>query len=273
MRFGTKIGIVVRDDLAVWQKLNVTAFLAGGVAGGVPETVGERYADASGNGYLPMIRQPVLVYAADAAGLAWARERAVARGLDTAVYIEEMFKTGNDADNRAAVRAVTAEEMNLVGLAVHDPRNAVDKVLKGLPLHPWPRCRGRRDRPSPSGDRERAPGGAVPYGTGSRTARVVRRLGRQREGAVQAGDAQQPGQERAGRGEGDGGVERPGVVPDADEDAQPERVAERHVRQVQDERARPVLVQGVQQALAQRRAGGDVDLAGQPDGDDVRGGR
>lgn len=135
MRFDTKIGICVRSDLAAWQKLNVVAFLAGGVAGGVPEVVGLPYRDGSGNDYLPMIRQPVLVYAADAAGLARARERAVARGLDTAVYIEEMFKTGHDAANRAAVRAVTAEGLNLVGLAVHGPRNAVDKVLKGLPLH------------------------------------------------------------------------------------------------------------------------------------------
>ncbi len=36
MRFDTKIGIVVRDDLAAWQRLNVTAFLASAVAGGVP---------------------------------------------------------------------------------------------------------------------------------------------------------------------------------------------------------------------------------------------
>ncbi|KAB8185941.1 DUF2000 domain-containing protein [Microbispora catharanthi] len=136
MRFDTKIGIVVREDLAVWQKLNVTAFLASAVAGGDPEVIGERYEDGSGTSYLPMFRQPVLVYAADPAGLAQVRARAVERGLAVAVYIEEMFKTGDDVDNRAAVRAVTAEEMPLVGLAVYGPRNAVDKTLKGLPLHP-----------------------------------------------------------------------------------------------------------------------------------------
>ena len=136
MRFDTKIGIVVREDLAVWQKLNVTAFLASAVAGGALEVIGERYEDGSGTSYLPMFRQPVLVYAADPAGLAQVRARAVERGLAVAVYIEEMFKTGNDVDNRAAVRAVTAEEMPLVGLAVYGPKNAVDKTLKGLPLHP-----------------------------------------------------------------------------------------------------------------------------------------
>jgi hypothetical protein len=136
MRFDTKIGIVVRDDLAAWQKLNVTAFLASAVAGGAGEVIGEPYEDGSGNSYLPMFRQPVLVYAADAQALTRVHGRALAREMDLAVYIEEMFKTGNDEDNRSAVRAVPAEEMPLVGLAVYGPKNAVDKVLKGLTLHP-----------------------------------------------------------------------------------------------------------------------------------------
>lgn len=136
MRFDTKIGIVVRADLAVWQKLNVTAFLASGVAGGGPEVMGEPYADGSGNHYLAMFRQPVLVYAADGPGLAAAHARALARGLEVALYTEELFKTDNDEDNRAAVRAVPSDELRLVGLAVHGPRNGVDKVLKGLALHP-----------------------------------------------------------------------------------------------------------------------------------------
>ncbi|GLW07961.1 hypothetical protein Misp01_30910 [Microtetraspora sp. NBRC 13810] len=136
MRFDTKIGIVVREDLATWQKLNVTAFLASAVAGGVPGLVGEPYGDASGNAYLPMFRQPVLVYAADAAALGQAHGRALARGLDLALYTEDLFKTGNDDDNRAAVKAVAVADLRLTGIAVHGPRNAVDKVLKGLSLHP-----------------------------------------------------------------------------------------------------------------------------------------
>ncbi|MEU0570947.1 DUF2000 domain-containing protein [Nonomuraea sp. NPDC005983] len=136
MRFDTKIGIVVRADLAVWQKLNVTAFMASAVAGGAVETLGERYEDGSGNGYLAMFRQPVLVYAGEAADLSRVREKATSRGMDVAVYIDEMFKTGHDADNRAAVRAVEADDMTLAGVAVYGPKNAVDKVLKGLGLHP-----------------------------------------------------------------------------------------------------------------------------------------
>jgi hypothetical protein len=136
MRFDTKIAIVVRDDLAVWQQLNVTAFLASAVAGTRPEVIGERYQDGSGHTYLPMFRQPVLVYAAGSQELGRVHERALTRQFDLAVYIEDMFKTGNDEDNRATVRAVTAGAMPLVGLALYGPKNALDKILKGLPLHP-----------------------------------------------------------------------------------------------------------------------------------------
>lgn len=136
MRFDTKIGIVVRDDLATWQSLNVTAFLASGIASGMPDTIGKPYEDGSGNGYLPMFRQPVLVFAAGKDALRQGHGRAIARGLHVGVYTEELLKTDNDEDNRAAVRAVPADELNLVGLSVYGPKNAVDKVVKGLPLHP-----------------------------------------------------------------------------------------------------------------------------------------
>jgi len=135
MEFDTKIGIAVRDDLATWQKLNVTAFLASGVAGGIGETVGDAYEDGSGNQYLPMFRQPVMVYAGTGDALVTAHQRALRRGMTTAVYTEELFKTGNDVDNRAAVRAVAVDELRLVGLAVYGRRNDVDRVLKGLALH------------------------------------------------------------------------------------------------------------------------------------------
>jgi hypothetical protein len=136
MRFETKIGIAVRDDLAIWQRLNVTAFLASAVAAAAEGVIGEPYEDGSGNRYLAMFRQPVLVYAAtDTKTLALARERAVTRGLLVAVYTDDMFKTGHDEANRAVVRAVTADDLMLAGLAVYGRRNDVDKVLKGLPLH------------------------------------------------------------------------------------------------------------------------------------------
>ncbi|MFC4909829.1 DUF2000 family protein [Actinomadura gamaensis] len=137
MRFDTKIGIVVRDDLAAWQRLNVTAFLSSAVAAGAPELIGEPYEDGSGNRYLPMLGQPVLVYTASAEQLASVHARVLTRAdISEAVYIEDMFKTGNDADNRATVLARAAGDLPLVGVAVHGPRNPVDKILKGLSLHP-----------------------------------------------------------------------------------------------------------------------------------------
>jgi hypothetical protein len=135
VRADTKIGIVLRDDLAGWQALNVTAFLASAVAAAAPQAIGEPYEDGSGTAYMAMFGQPVLVYAAGGDALRRAHLRAVERELAVAVYIDEMFKTGNDEDNRATVRAHETADLPLVGIAVHGPRNVVDKVLKGLALH------------------------------------------------------------------------------------------------------------------------------------------
>jgi hypothetical protein len=43
----------LRSDLEMWQKLNVAAFLAGGVAAAFPSCIGEPYADGSGTHYHP----------------------------------------------------------------------------------------------------------------------------------------------------------------------------------------------------------------------------
>ncbi|MGI8332232.1 DUF2000 family protein [Actinomadura scrupuli] len=133
MRFDTKIAVAVRDDLAGWQRLNVTAFLVSGLPQRFPELLGEPYEDAAGNRYLPMFRQPVLVFGADSEALDRVHAQALSRGLATAVYTDELFTTDNDADNRAVVLA--AEKLRFAGLAVYGPRNAVDKTMKGLALH------------------------------------------------------------------------------------------------------------------------------------------
>jgi hypothetical protein len=136
MQFDTKIAVVLRDDLAVWQKTNVTAFLVSGIAGTVPEVVGEPYRDASGNEYLPMFVQPVLVYEADEAALRRAYERAMSRDVTPAVYTNELFTTNHDEANRAAVAAVPAEELDLVGIAFRAERKTVDKIVDRLRFHP-----------------------------------------------------------------------------------------------------------------------------------------
>lgn len=80
-RWATKTAVLLREDLAPWQALNVTAFLVSGITATGPELVGEPYADADGTGYLPMLRQPVLVLAGPAELLRTARTRALERSL------------------------------------------------------------------------------------------------------------------------------------------------------------------------------------------------
>ncbi|WBU37416.1 DUF2000 domain-containing protein [Homoserinibacter sp. YIM 151385] len=133
VRFDTRIAVLLRDDLEPWQELNVAAFLVSGLTR--PEIVGAPYLDADGIEYAPMIGQPILLYSADAATLAAVRAKSVERGLRPAVYTAELFGTGHDAANRAAVRAVPSGELDLVGVAVHGPRNAVDRMTKAARLH------------------------------------------------------------------------------------------------------------------------------------------
>lgn len=104
--FPTKIAVVVREDLATWQRLNVTAFLMSGIiATGGEGTVGPDYEDAE-------------------------------READLAIYTQELFSTGHDDDNRAAVKAVATDALDLVGLAIRAPHRQADQILRGLKRHP-----------------------------------------------------------------------------------------------------------------------------------------
>jgi hypothetical protein len=135
--FETKVAVAVRDDLEAWQRMNVVAFLMSGVAAAAgAEAIGEDYVDADGNQYLPLLVQPVIVLEAGAAKLKTVRDRAHRRGVPIALYTSEMFITGHDEANRAAVRAVAADDLDIVGIALRAPHRDADAVLRGLGRHP-----------------------------------------------------------------------------------------------------------------------------------------
>ncbi len=109
VRFDTKVVVVLGEGLAVWQELNVTAFLMSGIATSAPGLVGEPYRDRDAAAYLPMLREPVIVLTADSDVLARAREKAATReDIAVAIYTRELFTTGHDEANRAAVAAVAS---------------------------------------------------------------------------------------------------------------------------------------------------------------------
>jgi hypothetical protein len=135
--FDTKVAVVVREDIAGWQALNVTAFLMSGItAHAGAAAIGEPYRDSDGREYLPLLVQPVLVFSADRPKLHTVRERAQRRDVPVALYTADMFQTGNDADNRAAVRAAATADLDLVGLALRATHRDADAVLRGLKRHP-----------------------------------------------------------------------------------------------------------------------------------------
>ena len=135
MEFDTKFAIAVADDLAVWQKLNVVAFLTSGVISRSDGIIGERYRDASGASYSPLCIQPVVVLKADRERLPRFLSRASERGVEASIYIQDMFETGHDAANRRTVLRYQTGDLPLVGIAIRAGRKDVDKIFKGAKLH------------------------------------------------------------------------------------------------------------------------------------------
>jgi hypothetical protein len=133
--FDTKIALILRQDLAVWQKLNVAAFLASGIAAADPTVCGEAYRDAAGRSYTSMFAQPVLVFAADLPQLQNSHRIALTRSLTITPYVAAMFATGHDAANRAVFAEGEADRLDLVGLGLRGARKDIDKAVKGLRLH------------------------------------------------------------------------------------------------------------------------------------------
>lgn len=133
--FDTKIAILVLEDLEMWQKLNVTAFLSSGIAGEAPECMGAPYFDGKGRKYAAIIGQPIMVLSATAEVLLRTRNQALERNLSSAAYVRTMFSTGHDAANREAFEAEDVDNPDLVGFAVRGPKKDVDKATRGARLH------------------------------------------------------------------------------------------------------------------------------------------
>ena len=134
--FNTKIAFIVRNDLATWQRMNVVAFLATGVASAAPEILGKPYVDAHGREYGSMSIQPMLVFEAGLEGLQKAHRVGLERELTMLPYVNAMFSTGHDEANREVFLQEDPENLQLVGLVLRGPKKSVDKAIKGLSLHP-----------------------------------------------------------------------------------------------------------------------------------------
>ncbi|MGA1802667.1 DUF2000 family protein [Rhizobium sp. HT1-10] len=133
--FDTKIAVVLRDNLASWQALNVTAFMVSGIVGQHPGIIGAPYRDHAGNLYNPLSVQPIIVLSADAATLGMIHRRSLERGVTTSLFIEEMFTTGHDEANREIFAHFAPEDASVVGIALRADKKIVDKITRGARMH------------------------------------------------------------------------------------------------------------------------------------------
>jgi hypothetical protein len=136
MEYENKIAIILKNDLANWQKLNVTAFLASSIAIQFPETHGISFVNASNSQFLPFIKQPILIYKADTdAELRKVFNKAKEKSLHIGIYIEPLFSTKNAEENYIEISKYTDETQVLIGIIIYGETKKVYKALGGLKLH------------------------------------------------------------------------------------------------------------------------------------------
>ena len=135
--YDKKIAIIIRNDLLIWQKLNVTAFLASSVAIKFEETHGKAFVTASGSEYLPFIKHPILIYKADTdADLRRAFTRAKERDLNIGIYTNPLFNTKNEGGNLIEIAKYSDDQQELAGIIIYGENKKVDKALNNLKFHP-----------------------------------------------------------------------------------------------------------------------------------------
>ncbi|WP_299007409.1 DUF2000 family protein [uncultured Shewanella sp.] len=133
--FDTKIVIVIRDDLQPWQKMNAVAFLTSGVVGQYPNILGDDYVDAKEHRFNPLVVQPMIVLKATSSVLTNIHNRSISRNVKTSVFIEEMFTTAHDEENREAFRQYAPDDAKLVGIALRAEKKVADKIIKGAKMY------------------------------------------------------------------------------------------------------------------------------------------
>lgn len=131
-----KVAIVIKNDLLVWQKLNVVSFLASSIAIQFPETHGENLVTADKVKFLPFLKHPILVYKADTTEkLKRVFQRSRDRELAIGIYTKSLFDTRSGDENIIEISSHAADNLDLVGIIVYGENKKVDKALDGLKFH------------------------------------------------------------------------------------------------------------------------------------------
>jgi hypothetical protein len=128
-----RLVFVLHPGLPAWQSLNITAFLASGLASVRPDLIGLPYVDGSGVHHASLFSQPVVVLQAETAQLQALLVRARSGGdTGTSVFVRGMLLTSNDEANRANVSTVATESLDLLGIGLVGPKNKLGKLLDGV---------------------------------------------------------------------------------------------------------------------------------------------
>ncbi|MFC3227403.1 DUF2000 domain-containing protein [Marinibaculum pumilum] len=129
-----RCAIVVDRDLPSGRAANAAAVLALTLGARHPGLPGAPLLDGSGQQHPGLIPIGIAVLGAPGDALPGLRESALARDLDLVDFpVQGQETTDYDAFG-AMLRAVPADRLSYLGLALYGPRNAVAKVVGRLPL-------------------------------------------------------------------------------------------------------------------------------------------
>ena len=133
--FSTKAAVVVRDDLAAvaTAERHRRSSSAGSSAPRSPKWSVTPTRTPTAWRTCPLLVQPLLVFEASADQLRKARaESRRAAAWRSRSTPRRCSRPGTTTENRAAVRAVATEDLDLVGIALRAGHRDADAVLRGL---------------------------------------------------------------------------------------------------------------------------------------------
>jgi hypothetical protein len=132
---GTRLVLVLRDDLPQGLAVNAAAVLTLSLGGQVSDSLGPDGKDASGGAHPGLNTHPVPVLVAPSDRLRELRDRAMDSPDLRVVAFSEVARRARDYGSYLRALSTTPdEEIDYVGVILHGPKSQVTKLTKHLAL-------------------------------------------------------------------------------------------------------------------------------------------
>lgn len=129
-----KVAIIVDAEMPAGLAANTAAVLALTLGRRVESIIGPDLKDADGSTHLGITTVPLPILTAHADEVKALRQRALADGLLVIDFTDCAQRTRTYDDYAQLLEEASEETLHYVGIAVHGPRKAVQRLTGNLPL-------------------------------------------------------------------------------------------------------------------------------------------